>query len=373
MPSPSKTDCTLQGIPLGELSIIRADVYVYDLYEIRQAIFHEVLVTQATLPSRPPANFRKIYYEHVVTVTPAGQSGPGFLTKHFNGPTSSSSQDANQITALFFVSKQISKEARDVFYGSNTFTTLFRPNRRIDDVMETVAAGDGTEENVWHHHRNELRDAVRTIYNADSLDIPDWFIGDFAPEYESGEEELSMFMPIGQNLYLPTGIYLPTFLRKIGAQNAAMITTVEIKLLSFKISTDALPLYVVTLCEYVKGLRKIIIDFKDFNAYKTKIDLVARNKLQEKLVLRFFGWLRVLFHNCPKLDKMEMRNCADEIKTMGELVVVEKVAGVSVDFKARWRTLFEAAKQRAIADPRSVDWDSVYQPNWPVAPTRYLG
>lgn len=199
-----------------------------------------MLVIQATLPSRPPANFVKIYHELVVVMTP---------------PT----QDVNQTTALFSVSKQISKEARDIFYGSNTFTTLFRPNRRIDDVMETVADGDGTDENVWHHHRNELRAAVRTIYSADPLDIPDWFIGDFAPGYESGEEKLSMFMPIGQTIYLPTGIYLPAFLRKIGAQNAAMITTVEIKLWSFKISTDALPLYVMTLSEHVKGLRKIII------------------------------------------------------------------------------------------------------------------
>lgn len=89
-------------------------------------------------------------------------------------------------------------------------------------------------------------------------------------------------------------------------------------------------------------------------------------------MLRFFGWLRVLFHNCPKLDQMEIRNCAKEIKTMGELVVAEKVAGVSVDYKARWRTLFEAAKKRAIDDPRSVDWDDIYLPNWPLAPARYL-
>ncbi|KAL8760966.1 MAG: hypothetical protein Q9184_002885 [Pyrenodesmia sp. 2 TL-2023] len=81
-----------------------------------------------------------------------------------------------------------------------------------------------------------------------------------------------------------------------------MIITVEIKLLSFKISTDALPLHLVTVCEHVKGLLKITTELNSFNAYKTELDAAARTELQEKLVFCFFGGLRVLFHNCPKLD-----------------------------------------------------------------------
>lgn len=49
---------------------------------------------------------------------------------------------------------------------------------------------------------------------------------------------------------------------------------------------------------------------------------------------------------------------------MGRLVVDEKLTGVAQDLGREWRIKYAAAKQRALADPASVDEYGIYRHNW---------
>ncbi|KAI4169540.1 MAG: hypothetical protein LQ343_005620 [Gyalolechia ehrenbergii] len=204
--------------------------------EIRRKIYQEMLVTPYKHPG-PPPQLKNIYPDEAKSL------------EHFH---------IKPAFSLFFVSKQISFEAREIFYGQNTFTTFFRPTRKVYDMIETVAGYDSTK-NVWVHKRNELIHAVSTIYDENYANVPEWLFGDFSPKYENGEEQLEYWMDLGEVIYKPEGLYLPAFLRKIGPTHASMITTIEIILGSLQLSTDIFPVFVETLRKHVKGLSKVVL------------------------------------------------------------------------------------------------------------------
>lgn len=229
-PLTSLRTCALDG--LWAISLLTAVTFI----EIRRKIYQEMLVTPYKHPG-PPPQLKNIYPDEAKSL------------EHFH---------IKPAFSLFFVSKQISFEAREIFYGQNTFTTFFRPTRKVYDMIETVAGYDSTK-NVWVHKRNELIHAVSTIYDENYANVPEWLFGDFSPKYENGEEQLEYWMDLGEVIYKPEGLYLPAFLRKIGPTHASMITTIEIILGSLQLSTDIFPVFVETLRKHVKGLSKVVL------------------------------------------------------------------------------------------------------------------
>lgn len=82
--------------------------------------------------------------------------------------------------------------------------------------------------------------------------------------------------------YKPAGFYLPAFLRKIGADNASLITTIKIQLGGFRLSTKVLPIYVETLIQHVKGLSKVILG-KHSHLRHTYVSKKEKKEKKEKI------------------------------------------------------------------------------------------
>ncbi|KAL8829853.1 MAG: hypothetical protein Q9170_005994 [Blastenia crenularia] len=275
---------------------------------------------------------------------------------------------------LVRVSKQIYDEAIDVLYSRNCFTTLYRPsNEQIWDVIEVLSGkrdGGSTLSYAWTPLHASVSTAVSSIYDVDCTSLPKWLFGSFAPGFLSTDWKWDPWQRMTYEGY--DGFYLVVFLRMVGAHNAARITELELSLDSLPNAAGILPLFAEIIRQHMKGLRKIVIDFDLVNDYGSYMEFDERNEYQAEHAIDLFSGLRTLLRDLPWLNEIEMSSCAEEMQSMADAILEEKLTGVSVDLAGKWSILFEEAKESILAIPEIANEPCtgyrvepyIYLPNW---------